>query len=535
METSWQTLRMSLIAMFVTCWVGATGLLIFTTTSIYWVIALCLVGFVFVCVYLIVSYMVYVRSEGPCDPLPKIDSGNAVERAKFLAGTLGAQERMFFAQVILSPKSVIQRVGESVAPATRAYIVKTAYLFEVPSIFSGKSVAIPVTLRPKGRLMDHFQMTDDNGCRVSPLGQEDAIAYTLAALRALPATAQALAEYCDTPGDDGITIERRVAGLLCSDSTDEELQSIRGSIRNAGMGADIAELVFRMLTSLRRLHPVVAIIRVPESTHDHETVRIRLTIEQRVIPFVRRNESKLRWLRDNLRSILGVRPTVIGFPIEEARRARSYHLEVFGPEGTYLAKQAVYDPAAATDTPLAQIPHRFLARYGQRYGHFYAKKATSADDAKKLALISHFYERPPGSIAPATMSAFAAAFLIVAAAIVKLSATADLQSDIIAVLLALPVVASAWTGFDSSRSLFGGALNSRISLIVTMMLAFTTVALWIITENGEAVGRWQDRDYSWVWVAVSSAAVLNFTLSAFSWLLRSWVYGSFVKRELVKG
>lgn len=221
-----------------------------------------------------------------------------------------------------------------------------------------------------------------------------------------------------------------------------------------------------------------------------------------------------------------------------ALRARSYHLECMGPEGSYLARQSVYAHTSTGEALLTRLNHRLLARHGQRFSHLYVHdfRPTSnlgtAQTASQLSYLASFYERPPGTTANAAISALTAAALITIAAATRLQNVTGGNTDILAILLTVPVVASAWMGFGSGPSVFLGALGARLALLSTMICSLGASALFLLGASAPVeVDPWWHRDSADLWVALCSVIWFTFAAAGLSWALRVFTYRAFIGRE----
>ncbi len=103
------------------------------------------------------------------------------------------------------------------------------------------------------------------------------------------------------------------------------------------------------------------------------------------------------------------------------------------------------------------------------------------------------------------------------------------------VLLAIPVVASACTGFDRGTSVFGGTLSARIVQISTMLLSLAGAALYILGPYPDGKKQfsmpWMERPGATLWVCLLAASLYCFVTGALSWLLRASTYSYFVERN----
>jgi hypothetical protein len=182
-----------------------------------------------------------------------------------------------------------------------------------------------------------------------------------------------------------------------------------------------------------------------------------------------------------------------------------------------------------------------LPRYGQRFGHLYVHNFRPAPvqgggrASPKLSYAASFYERPPGSIAWATVSAFTALVVIVISAVGRLTSHIDLPSDIVVVLLALPVVAGAWIGLDrEGDTIFVGSLGARISLIATMIISLTAAGMYLLgpkPDDNALHAPWLERPGADIWLFIVAVALFGFLSGFASFMLRALAYRHFVSRS----
>jgi len=83
-----------------------------------------------------------------------------------------------------------------------------------------------------------------------------------------------------------------------------------------------------------------------------------------------------------------------------------------------------------------------------------------------------FMERPPGSLASATVTASAASVLLMIACSAE---DPSFRYALSAMLLAFPATAAVFAGFSSTQRIVGSLLVSRVSLIGTFLLSVAGV------------------------------------------------------------
>jgi hypothetical protein len=137
----------------------------------------------------------------------------------------------------------------------------------------------------------------------------------------------------------------------------------------------------------------------------------------------------------------------------------------------------------------------------------------------------------PGSIASATLSALAATAIIWIAAFSQLGVSNGSNSDLVAVLLAVPAVMGAWSGFDRGSGLFGGTLVARICSILTIVVSLLAAIYFILgPKDGETeTAAILTRPGAVVWMCLGSATTLILLSAILSWSMRSLVQARFVE------
>jgi len=431
----------------------------------------------------------------------------------------------------------IVRTSQVVTLTTRSHRIHTTHMLVIPQDLAGKRLAIPVARAVKGQLIDEFKAYDNSDTRLSALPQEESVAHFLACIRAMILDEEVLKTY--HAGIDGKeALESNVARLICKlNTTDEEIRKLRQNlISQIRVDGAVAELITLLLVRLRSDYPQLIMVKVPECDESEKrlgrSIHIQIAWEKRSLPMLEPGGSFTERLADHVRLFLGVRPAIVTCSLMESTRCRSYHLELFGPEGTYLARQRLVDAGGSNARePVKDIKYNWLDRYGQEYGHLYIRNRHPGD-LRRLQYSAHFYERSPGSIAPAALSAIAAAGLISLAAAIKLiiRENSNVPADIVAILLTLPIVAGSWAGIEASGGIFGGALNAKLSRMATMALSVFAAAYYILF-NGEVDGHraWSEREGSNIWIALGSLAVLNAVLSSASWFIRTNAQAALMK------
>lgn len=503
----------------------AVGVLAFSPDPWRWVIGSILLigGGLAGTGYLQRSWQEYVADDiGDSAKIGHPALGTTIARSRELPA-MEASVAVDLVLMIIDPTDYFERISETVEPLSRSVSVTMTAVVRLNGT-AEQWVAIPVLLRPRGRVEDGVRFEGPVG-RLTSMTQGEAASHILSALRAIIAASgeKALAKYESS-------IEPDVALLLVSDDPKEAsfvsriadaIGKLPGSHRATTL-AVAARFVRRLQSSIPVLVPVrlgngdrAPGIHVGSGKADF---RIRISVRRRTIVRVNykktsvasKRRSRVEWIR----SLFGIRPTTINVPLVNAERSSSYHLQVVGPEHTYLARQSVIDD----DERPANWPGLLHAsqRLGQRHAHLYSRNVTGGGD---LVYRAQFFERMPGSMAPAAASALSVAVLLWLAFCAIVIADETMGSwEFAALVLAFPAAISLWLGVDPDRRLLQGVLVSRASTLVTIGLA-----VWAAWFNMTA----DDRSHAW-WAFLAGIASLNALLACVSWFMRARLQSTFV-------
>lgn len=443
------------------------------------------------------------------------------------------QVRAFYEGVV-EPVSRFERITESVEPMVRSLRVTTAYTFQSPYEAAGRVLAVPLFLQPRGGLIDDLRVTNSEGQRVSTLGRDATLALASAIIRLLIRLTGQEAEKAYVEGWQESVL--RYLGTSQPESLDE-MNRILDGLMSLPSTQNRGNLVFasRILRRLRRFYPVIVLATCPADDENAALLgaRHRFTVERRTTPafFSEREAGINAWLtrtRDRVRRLLGIRPAIIAVPLKNANRAASYHLQIRGPEGSYLAWHRVRGFDGDLVSP-RDHPYGLRSRLGQRVSHLYIRRGNSFGTRYFQC---NFFERMPGSLGSATMSALGAAVLIGMAAATRLDygRLTGSNPDLVAVLLAFPAVAGTWIGIEQSRNLYGGVLMARVSLLATISLALGASALYTLGRQADS-GPFYSRTGHEAWLVLFGLAVINLLACMGGWVLRANVESHFVKRS----
>lgn len=261
--------------------------------------------------------------------------------------------------------------------------------------------------------------------------------------------------------------------------------------------------------------------------------RFFVRYERTEIPSLDQNE---RSLKSILRQFLGARPVGLTVNAGLALTCQSYHLHVHGPDDLYLADFDLpsIQHNQSDDNVVALEPYwRVRGRRGQSYLHVYTRKLTEI--SSHLSVKAKFFEVPPGSIGRAAPAAVAAFLASVAVAAIP---AAKVDSDLASFILALPGIAAAWLGFDSSSSaLLSGTLAARMSLAVTFLISVVGSTTLLLQKSGILPSHPTDAlvlgaRIETVWLAIVSFAFVNLLVTCYYYWERSRYYRTLAVREV---
>ena len=267
-------------------------------------------------------------------------------------------------------------------------------------------------------------------------------------------------------------------------STQKGLKLLEGKPSGAAK-----ELIKTYLRSLSSGYPIVA--AVPQDLVVSN--RVLLRYERTIIPTSR----SVGW-EGKLRLGIGVRPSQVTVPVDLAMTAGSYHLRINGPAEKYVVEQILRcakcrqrldDPLPSGPSSCDHAPgesknsHFHLrGKFGQSFTHLYIRGF--ADQAHRLSryeILVRFNETPPGSRATAAITALASVIFIWVIGHVSSNHEAMSNSDLPAILLALPAIAASWVGLSANgEALVGSSLHGRLSLIFSGVLSIASVVIYLL-------------------------------------------------------
>lgn len=472
---------------------------------------------------------------------------DAVIRNVDAFGMMSTETAVRFLIMVAYPETAFDRMSDSATATTRSLKVKTTASLKVAG-HEGEIVIVPLLMRYRGVLEDGMSFFIGSETRVSSLTHAETTAFCLAVVRTVVRSWKEESQYRQF-------IERRLAKflnseqLLSSESFDEITDQII-ALAPAGSADVFTSGLEQYLTLLQSRQPICVPVPLLGLSADAEKLSssegasgtsrpgrifpLRIVANHRtVVGFNFRRETDARpgepsrgWV-DRIRRLFGIRPSLISVPLVNAGRAASYHLEVVGPEGTYLARQRTVRRTTHDGEIVIRddaIPAHVVAqpRSGQRHAHLYVRGAAKTET---YLFTSQFYERMPGSMAPAFVSALSVAVLVWLA----LFAVGPNKNPLFenweyaALVLAFPSAITLWLGLNSERRLSEGVLAARVSTLITVFLA--TAAAWMSVVAAVEVDKR-------IWFGLALVATVNAIAPFISWMMRAQLQSRFVERSL---
>jgi hypothetical protein len=466
---------------------------------------------------------------------------------------------LLYADSINNPANLRGRVSEYIEPLNRVVRQKVAITIEMPDT-GGHELWFPLMTPVKGDLQDDLKITLD-GDNVPTLTYREYLLVTIGVLTSLVAQAQASLD------SEPFSAKERKANkkvLLQAAKTGANLIALRARLDESGKEGMLKctkelDRLANLLDSgsnprlaltaaagmIRTLAGHYAILTVlPQCNEDYK--RHVIEYEMYRIPSLKfaRFWKVPMWLKDWTGALLGTRPIYLELDLNNAATAKSYHLMVLGPEGTYAAVQSmpnIDNSLKQGDGGREKLDHpyqRLQRRRGQRYFHVYMR-AIPETIADRLRLSVKFYEVPPGSAATATAAALAAFLLIfLAGRITGPDYTA--LTGYSALVLSFPAAAAALAGFESrSTSMVNGTLASRASSVLTIALALCASGL-MMAQAAHRLRRPVDHIafgiHDRLWQFLVMIALLNVLYASYVWVTRTaYFYWLADRREDQRG
>jgi hypothetical protein len=403
-----------------------------------------------------------------------------------------------FIELVTNPADFRSRVAETIDLEGRGIHQRVSVEFVLPvDDIDSKHFFLPVLTPIKGDLVDNFRLFDGNGGSLTNLSYQESMELAAVGLRVLltAATKKQYREWSTRTLSAELIMLELIARRGPSD-----IKAVKATIKHAlkllerKASRDAKELITTYLVSLSVSYPIVAV--VPKNLVVLN--RVLLRYEQTIIP-----SSQTAGLSGKFRIGIGVRPSQVTIPVDLAMTAASYHLRINGPPEKYVAEQILRctdcrtrlrRPASNNEQDSClhargngdpgDSHFHLRGRFGQSFAHLYMRGyASQAYKGLRLEILVRFNETPPGSRAAAAATAVTAAIFIWV--IGHLTSHSDVisNSDLPAILLALPAVAASWFGLAAgSEALVGSSLHARLSFIFSGVLSVASVVIYLLQD-----------------------------------------------------
>jgi len=486
------------------------------------------------------------------DRVERVDgTGNLEQLIDDYEKLLDVGKMSLIAEMVLNPSKYIEQLFEQVSLNTRSTHIVQKYLVALPTehIGEGERIFLPLIYHSRGKLLDSLRLTEASGESRIMTGRE-AVALCCATIR------RYLASQILNNGEETKVLQAYKAGPekrviayadagMWHDRQKTDLDSILSDIDEllpAGQGRrDDLPDVLKALSCIGQEYPsVIECLVAPKN--GGEGTHLKFTVESREI-MPRGSGERLSKIMQGLYDVFAVRSPNICYPLNNAERTQSYHLEVVAPEGFYMRTQQIRQiggAISAGDAP-SPIASRIAVQkaYGQRRAHLYLRDArqTAGDE-----FVCMFEERTPGTAGYTTVASLACAFIVFICGYLQmniapviaglfsgwrispnvLSGIHTLSSgggngDVVVALLAIPPAVGAWLGMKSADRLVFGSLWSRFSIIITVIICLVGSGTFVYFNghNGEPVFAWT------LWSTLVCLSVVNAVLSGSRWFVKA--------------
>ncbi|UUW90436.1 hypothetical protein [Pimelobacter simplex] len=495
--------------------------------------------------YLVLTLWDHTRRT-PRHPSPTVPSAPAlslVRRMRVEGDEMSADAAAYYLQMALDPYRYTVRASDRINPTSRAYSQSRDQLIAIPKKLSAAQVAVPIDLVVKSTLTNYLGVSGPEGRPLSPLSHAATVAHSWMAIRTLLQTLDPIVHHAialqqadilrflcltDYREDD-----RAEATNLCQMIT-TEIQS-----HKTQANAKKVDLICGFLEAMISTRPLVVMIDPVWATHQYDLAGsrlVRIVIERRIVPILSYGQGRRERFSEWVRAQLGVRSVRISIPLASSNRARSYHLEVLGPEGTYLAAQRLIDSKG--DWIGTEVPCKLTPRNGQRFSHLYVSGHRDARLGINARLstahyVASFFERPPGQVAAATLVAWGGVAVTLLAATARLVEGAVVEStDVVAILLSVPAALSAWLGLGLATPHCYAAV-SRMLPLATLGFAIGASVLFLFSGSHDPVPFDQISEHALYrqWLALILGMSWVAIAGSISWFSRVAIYRHFVSRN----
>ncbi|HEX4443820.1 MAG TPA: hypothetical protein VHZ81_09635 [Galbitalea sp.] len=450
---------------------------------------------------------------------------------------LSDDQKSYLLDLVCRPTRYIRRIKETVRFISTSIEIETSSVIDELEHEQSTSYLVPVHWQAKGTEVDGMQVSGAGSGRLSTLVARDttcamvAIAFDLVdrmvADGAIPANQvhdlQAFALATISDGSAETALSRYLKNF------DPKEGALAGVSTDTDSGRQ-----FRVLTGrLTENYPIVVsadalptAIASPgnASTASVSVVRRgrRITVRHIEVPVALQKTEVQKGFRSwiprlerALERALFIEPPRIIRSIENADRARSYHLTVTAPAGLYFynmrfghLRSTINASGMAASAPESHASGRNL----QDFGHLYLRDATRAAG---YYAVTTFRERLPGSITEAMLVAGLMTLLIGAVDLGHGGTISSFFSVLVPVIFATVGTGTIWRSINQINEAYPGRLASRVSSLASFAIAMLAVFQSasdsvLIAQCAPTCATW---DYSpWGWLLALAVANLVFAI-----------------------
>lgn len=445
----------------------------------------------------------------------------------------------------VEPASVRMRARERIQPRTRALERDVTLDLALDRSLTGMHF-VPVARFRKGELQDFRQVVGTDGVAAPVLTYRQSTALYLAVLRwCVRGAGQVMTKSgaCALPA-------REVYDKYAAEIEPALAVGLAARAPQGEPGAAEHTALDRAIRRLRKLgrraeHPAMIgwAAALTDMLVDHYMIVARLPVESgttavRFQDLILPQPSRVAWrgeggkrrtvpavvlwvpyvlagVADRLRLAVGSRAPRIEVSAQLARNSQSYHLEVVGPEGSFVSQQSIAN-FGRKELREQGVYDRWRGRHGQRFAHLYLRGASALDEPPAVRI--GFMERPPGSIGLAALGALAALFLWGSWAAQPLTQE-DARVGLAALFLAFPAGLAAWVGFTVHRSVYGVPFTTQVINVLTVLLSMLGCASALLDERELA------RE-------ATIASGIVFAMALYWWYSRFTIHRDFLRRDV---
>ena len=400
---------------------------------------------------------------------------------------------------------------------------------------------VPLMHPPKGRLYDCLRFSEGSGIPIISLPYERSLAAIVAAMLSLFTSAYDLSAKIDSWDERPRLAFLDLAELaaLSASELGRAKRLIRGAAGSKPLEERLSDRIDHILAdppvdsdSLSKLKRVAKIatthyVIVVDSPFSRS---IQLEWSYELATRSLRRPAKAHeglWLTRLVQHLLGVPSGYVEATLTRARRARSYHLYINVPGGSYFGPTHVYGPddlaIEINPRPTLSVGEPYLrpiTRQGSSI-HIYGHHLSSILD--RLRLRARVYERPTGTELYSTIGSLS--LLMVSIVFLRLSRDAGVGTDVAAALLALPATFAAFGAFFSAairRSLILSSAGVVIGLM-SGILGSAAIVLFVLQKSLPDKDATTDTWHSlWCTFVAISAGIAAFAVGVL--ILRSLGY-----------